>query len=417
MRARLPISASRFSSPLAPAETPITAIRPPVASAVEVLGEVRRADELEDHVERAVLGEALGRDHLGAERGHPLAQRLVRTVAVTRAPAARPSWIAAVPTPPAPPCTSSRSPERSSACTKTRVVRGREDLGQPARRPPSRAARAPASAGARGPTASSAWRAAADDRHHALAHARSARHPGPSAERPRRRAPCRGCPAGEPGGAGYSPRRCIMSAPLSPAARTRTSTSPAAGLRIRDAPRSTICLLADGGGAHRRSGRRAHPRSSSATHSMWCVWGNMSTGRTFFSDPARLDELGGVGRQRGGVAGHVDDPLRRGLDDPVDDLLGEPRARRIDDDDVGPPGALDQLGQREAGVAGEELRPRDLVAPRARDRVGDGLLDQLDPPQLAGARGEREARSCRSPSRGRRRAPSPPARRTRTTTP
>ena len=33
MRARLPISASRFSSPLAPAETPITAIRPPVASA------------------------------------------------------------------------------------------------------------------------------------------------------------------------------------------------------------------------------------------------------------------------------------------------------------------------------------------------------------------------------------------------
>src|SRR2546429_230894 len=33
MRARLPISASRFSSPVAPAETPIVAMRPPIASA------------------------------------------------------------------------------------------------------------------------------------------------------------------------------------------------------------------------------------------------------------------------------------------------------------------------------------------------------------------------------------------------
>ena len=76
MRARLPISASRFSSPLAPAATPITAIRPPVGERLQVLGQVGRADELEDHVERAVLGEALGRDRLGAERRDRVAQLL-----------------------------------------------------------------------------------------------------------------------------------------------------------------------------------------------------------------------------------------------------------------------------------------------------------------------------------------------------
>ena len=46
---------------------------PPGGECHEVLGEVRRADELEDHVERTVLGKALGRDHLGAKRGHLLA--------------------------------------------------------------------------------------------------------------------------------------------------------------------------------------------------------------------------------------------------------------------------------------------------------------------------------------------------------
>ena len=42
--------------------------------------------------------------------------------------------------------------------------------------------------------------------------------------------------------------------------------------------------------------------------------------------PARLDELGGVGGERGRVAGDVDDPLGRGLDDAAHDLLR--RARR-----------------------------------------------------------------------------------------
>ncbi len=42
----------------------------------------------------------------------------LRTVAVTRAPAIWPSWTAAMPTPPAPPWTSRRSPARRPACVK-----------------------------------------------------------------------------------------------------------------------------------------------------------------------------------------------------------------------------------------------------------------------------------------------------------
>ncbi len=76
MRARLPISASRFSSDFAPALTPITTIAPAGRERVQVLGQVGGADELEDHVEGAVLGEALGRDRLGAERRDLRAQLL-----------------------------------------------------------------------------------------------------------------------------------------------------------------------------------------------------------------------------------------------------------------------------------------------------------------------------------------------------
>ena len=90
MRARFPISARRLSSALAPAATPITTIRPPVASAVQVLGQVGGADQLEDHVEGAVLGEALAGDHRGARAPRPASRASARrTVAVTRAPLAR----------------------------------------------------------------------------------------------------------------------------------------------------------------------------------------------------------------------------------------------------------------------------------------------------------------------------------------
>ena len=39
--------------------------------------------------------------------------------------------------------------------------------------------------------------------------------------------------AGQPGGAGYKPARCIKSAPFKPAACTLTSSSPASGCRVR----------------------------------------------------------------------------------------------------------------------------------------------------------------------------------------
>ena len=65
------------------------------------------------------------------------------------------------------------------------------------------------------------------------------------------------------------------------------------------------------------------------------------------------------------------------------DFLRETGARRVDDQHVGAARALEQLGQRQAHVAGEEAGVTDLVALRGGDRVGDRLLHQLDAPQLA----------------------------------
>ena len=56
----------------------------------------------------------------------------------------------------------------------------------------------------------------------------------------------------------------------------------------------------------------------------------------------------------------------------------------------GRPARSSSSGSAVRRVAGEEVGVGDRVAPRARDRVRDRLLDQLDPPQLAGARRERE---------------------------
>ena len=146
---------------------------------------------------------------------------------------------------------------------------------------------------------------------------------------------------------------------------------------------------------------------------MWCVCGNMSTGVTLRSVPPGLDEFGGVRRERGGVARDVDDPLGRGVDDPVHDLLREPGARRVDDEHVGAPGALEQLGQREARVAGEEAGLGDLVArARRRSRRRRPARSARSPTARRRA-GRASARSSRSRSRGRRRAPSPRAPRTR----
>ena len=87
---------------------------------VDVLGEVRRADELEDHVERAMLGEALGGDQRPRRAPRPaLAQSLV---AHRRgdARAARPAELDGRGADAAgAPWTSRRSPGRSPACVKS----------------------------------------------------------------------------------------------------------------------------------------------------------------------------------------------------------------------------------------------------------------------------------------------------------
>ncbi len=137
---------------------PMTTIRPPSASAWRFSGEVRRADELEDHVERPVLGEPLRRDHGGAERRRP--RRAARDCAPSRGRGRRPPRRAG-----SPPCRR-RPLRRARAAARRR--RGAHWLkiascavvktsGAPPGRRPVKARQARASGCARGPTASSAW--------------------------------------------------------------------------------------------------------------------------------------------------------------------------------------------------------------------------------------------------------------------
>jgi hypothetical protein len=79
---------------------------------------VRGADELEDDVEGPVVADLLRAIawQLSAATRSRLASW--RTVAVTRTPAMTPSWTAAMPTPPAAPWTSSRSPAVIAAWVK-----------------------------------------------------------------------------------------------------------------------------------------------------------------------------------------------------------------------------------------------------------------------------------------------------------
>ena len=130
-------------------------------------------------------------------------------------------------------------------------------------------------------------------------------------------------------------------------------------------------------------------RSSSATHSMWCVCGNMSTGRDRDQPVAGGDQFRRVRRERRRVARDVDDPPRGRLDDPAGRLSWRARhAAGRRPRTSGRPASLHELRQRQARVAGEEADVADLVAPRRGDRVGDRRLDDLDPPDLAGARRE-----------------------------
>ena len=119
MRARLTISACRLSSICGPAPTPITAIRPSTASASRLPGKLGAPTS-----SRITSNGPSATNSSGAIAFTPNAatcsrQCSLRTVAVTRAPAIVPSWTAAMPTPPAAPCTSSRSPTISAACVNS----------------------------------------------------------------------------------------------------------------------------------------------------------------------------------------------------------------------------------------------------------------------------------------------------------
>ena len=119
---------------------------------------------------------------------------------------------------------------------------------------------------------------------------------------------------------------------------------------------------------------------------------------------AGLLELGGVRGQGRRVAGDVDDLLRLALDQPADDFLREAGAGRVDDDDVGLAGLLEQGPDAGAGVGGDELGVLDPVALGVALGVFDRLGDDLESPDLARLAAPSSGRSCRCRRRGRRRA-------------
>ena len=359
MRARLPISASRFSSAFAPAATPITAIRPPVRERLQVLGQVRRADELEDHVERAVLGEVLGRDHLGAERRDLLAQ--LPRCAPSRSRARRPRGRAGSPR-----CRRRRR-RRARAGARRGAARACVKIAswavvKTSGRPPA----AGQSSACRDGHQLRSWtdgqlglRAAADDRHHALAdrealgagsergHLAGELHAGDVLRRAGRRrvepAPLHHVRAVQPGRvhphehlAGARGRDRGAPRSRSPAREwwRRASAEAYSGpvTRSRAPPKNRRPLL----GRSRRTWETLEQRNALDVVRL----GEHVHGANLHQLPARLHQLGGVGRERGRVAGDVDDALGRGLDDPAHDFLGEPGARRVDDEHVGAAGAL-----------------------------------------------------------------------------
>ena len=293
-----------------------------------------RADELEDHVEGTALGEALAGRPPRAQRGDLLAQlgSCARSRSRRRPPRA-PAGSRRCRRRPRRRAPAGARPGSSPAWMKTRVVGGREDLGQPAGRRPVERPRGPAISSALVHHRQLGLRAAADDRHHARARLRSAS-PRPERDAPRPPAPCRGCPAGSRAAPGRA--RAAASCRRRSARRRAParSTSSRAGDRDRGAPRSRSPAR----GSSRRAPRK--PRRSAERERL----SRVGTGSLEQRDAldvvglrehvdrahplqraARLDQFGRVRGERRRVAGDVDDPLRRRVDDAVHDLLREAR--------------------------------------------------------------------------------------------
>ena len=106
---------------------------------------------------------------------------------------------------------------------------------------------------------------------------------------------------------------------------------------------------------------------------------------------AGLDELRGVGRERRRVAGDVDDPLRRGLDDPAHDLLREAGARRVDDATSGRPArsTSSRIARRMSPAKKDAL----VISLSRAFSIASATagLDDLHADDLARAAGQRQA--------------------------
>ena len=177
--------------PWPPAPTPITEMRPPVASASMSSGRFGPPTSSRIDVERAVGGEALrwDRPHAGEQRLDARPLRLVAHRGDDGAPASAPRSTAAVPTPPAAPWTSSRSPMANPACVNRRVVGGGDVLGHRAGLLPRHRGRQRASRRRSCTTTRSAWPRAGQHRHDAVADGEPS---GARARGPRPRRPPRG---------------------------------------------------------------------------------------------------------------------------------------------------------------------------------------------------------------------------------
>ena len=119
MRPRLPISLRRSNSVVAPAPTPMMQIRPPIASASRFSDRFGAPTSSRITSYSPCSTKASGSIAFTPSAAIWSRACWLRTVAVTRAPAITPSWTAAMPTPPAAPCTSNRSPTVRPAWVKS----------------------------------------------------------------------------------------------------------------------------------------------------------------------------------------------------------------------------------------------------------------------------------------------------------
>ena len=190
--------------------------------------------------------------------------------------------------------------------------------------------------------------------------------------------------------------------------RRRTVCVDANAYFSRPAPRIAegVAQLAEhpARGAGRQPAAPGVSRVSCATHSMWCVCGNMSTGCTALQPVAAVDELACVRRQRGRVArrrrrcrsgaSSITRRTARGV---------SPARGGSTKTTLGPLGTRSSSGRSSLGdVALDELRVGDAVSGGVLAGAGDRLAE-ISTPTTRRRRRAPAGRSRRRRSRGPRR--------------